>query len=217
MKKYFENKIQNNLFGYQFYGVIILSLIDENIGFFYIGYRYKIIEKQVIPLNSDIKLELYRNYTPGNYSIEFAGIVTEPKYTELEDYSEEIFNYPKDTKISEKDFYQPKLLIGKKIKYHFEIKENQVPKQCHPSCTTCEDYSNDDNDQKCLTCREQYYFLNGTQNCYNYVKKHYYFDEETKKYYPCYKDCLTCSKKETSIQNMNCLSCTNDLLVQKVQ
>ena len=212
MKKYFENKIQNNLFGYEIYGVIILDLIDENIGFFYTGFRYKITEGQVIPIYSDIKLELYRNYTPGNYSIEFAGIVREPKYTEMVDYPEEIFNYPNGSNISEKDFYKQNLLIGKKILYHFEIKENQAPKECYPSCSECEDYSNDDNDQKCLSCKAQYYFINGTQNCYNYVKKHYYFDEEIEKYYPCYKDCLTCDKKETSAQNMNCLSCTNDFI-----
>ena len=212
LKKYFSNKIQNNLFGYEVYGVIILNLIDENIGFFYTGFRYKITEGQVIPIYSDIKLELYRNYTPGNYSIEFAGIVREPKFTEMEDYSEEIFNYPNSSNISEKDFYKQNLLIGKKIKYNFEIKENQAPKECYPSCATCEDYSNDDNDQKCLTCKKLFYFINGTQNCYNYVKKHYYFDEETEKYYPCYKDCYTCEKKEISAQNMNCLSCTNEFI-----
>lgn len=99
----------------------------------------------------------------------------------MEDYSEEIFNYPNSSNISEKDFYKQNLLIGKKIKYNFEIKENQAPKECYPSCATCEDYSNDDNDQKCLTCKKLFYFINGTQNCYNYVKKHYYFDEETEK------------------------------------
>ena len=215
MGDYFENKLQNNLFGYSLNGVIILSLIDENIGYFFTGYNYKIIENQVIPVNSEIKCEINYNYTPGNYSIEFAGIASEPRYEELDKYPEEIVSYPNNTNISEKDYYKPNLLIGKKIVYNFEIKKNQIPKQCYPSCSTCEDYSEDSNDQKCISCKEQFYFINGTQNCFNYVKDHYYFDEETKKYYPCYKDCLTCDKKETSIQNMNCLSCSKDFIFYK--
>ena len=211
-KNYIETTLENNLFGYTFNGVIFLSLINENIGHFFIGYKYKIIERQVININSDVFLELKRNYTPGNYSIEFAGVAGEPKYEERDKYSEEIWYYPNNTDISEKDYYIPNIFIGKSIIYNFEIKKNQIPKQCHPSCSSCVDYSEDDNNQMCTSCREQYYFINGTQNCYNYVKAHYYFDEDTKKYYPCYKDCLTCNKKETSIQNMNCLSCSSDFI-----
>ena len=211
-REYFKNKLENNLFGYSLDGVIILSLIDKNIGYFFTGYNYKIIENQIIPLNSEIRLEIYRNYTPGNYSIEFASVASEPKYEDVDKYAEEIYSYPNGTGISEKNYYKPNLLIGRRIVYNFEIKKDQYPKQCYPSCETCEDYSEDSNNQKCLTCRRQFYFINGTQNCFNYAKEHYYFDEETEKYYPCYKDCLTCDKKETSIQNMNCLTCSKDFI-----
>ena len=211
-REYFKNKLENNLFGYSLDGVIILYLIDKNIGYFFTGYNYKIIENQIIPLNSEIRLEIYRNYTPGNYSIEFASVASEPRYEDVDKYAEEIYSYPNGTEISEKDFYKPNILIGRRIVYNFEIKKDQYPKQCYPSCETCEDYSEDSNNQKCLTCRRLFYFINGTQNCFNYAKEHYYFDEETEKYYPCYKDCLTCDKKETSIQNMNCLSCSKDFI-----
>ena len=212
VKKYLTTQLQNNLFGYSFNGAIIVSLIDENQGYFYIGSNYKIHRNQVIDINNEIRLEIYHNYTPGNYSIEFAGVAFEPKYEDVDKYPEEILNFPENTNVKEKDFYKQNILIGKKIIYKFEIKENQAPKVCYPSCDTCDEYSNDEDDQKCITCRGQFYFINGTQNCFNYAKKHFYLDENTKKYYPCYKDCLTCDNKEINRQNMNCLSCTSDFI-----
>ena len=212
VKNYLSEQLQNNLFGYEFNGAIILSLIDENQGYFYIGSNYKLEVNQVININFEIRLEIYHNYTPGNYSIEFAGVAGEPKYEDVEKYSEETLHYPNDSDISEKDYYKPNILIGKKIIYKFEIKKGQAPKVCYPSCDTCDEYSEDENNQKCLTCRKQFYFINGTQNCFNYAKPHYYFDEESKKYYPCYKDCLTCDNKGINRQNMNCLSCTSDFI-----
>ena len=212
LSDFIENKMNNNLFGYTFDGVILLSLIDEKVGYFLVGFNYKVLENQVINVNSDIKLELKRNYTPGNYSIEFAGVAEEPRYDDIDKYSEEVWSYPKDTTISEKKFYKQDILIGKRIVYKFKIKENQLPKECYPSCLTCDDYSEDSNNQMCTSCKEQFYFINGTQNCYYYAKDHYYFDEITKKYYPCYKDCLTCDNKEINRQNMNCLSCTSDFI-----
>ena len=212
LSDFIENKMNNNLFGYTFDGVILLSLIDEKVGYFLVGFNYKVLENQVINVNSDIKLELKRNYTPGNYSIEFAGVAEEPRYDDIDKYSEEVWSYPKDTTISEKKFYKQDILIGKRIVYKFKIKENQLPKECYPSCLTCDDYSEDSNNQMCTSCKEQFYFINGTQNCYYYAKDHYYFDEITKKYYPCYKDCLTCDKKEISSKNMNCLSCSKEFI-----
>ena len=212
VKNYLTDQLQNNLFGYSFNGAIILSLIDENQGYFYIGNNYKLIVGQVINISFEIRLEIYHNYTPGNYSIEFAGVAEEPRYDNLDKYPEETLHYPNNTDKTEKDYYKPKILIGKKIIYKFEIKKDQAPKVCYPSCDTCDEFSEDEDNQKCITCREQFYFINGTQNCINYPKQHYYFDNKTQKYYPCFKDCLTCDNKGINRQNMNCLSCTSDFI-----
>ena len=212
VKDYLSHQLQNNLFGYSFNGAIILSLIDENQGYFYIGSNYKLHVNQVIDINYEVRLEIYHNYTPGNYSIEFAGVAGEPRYEEMDKYPEETLYYPNNTNKTEKDYYKPGILIGKKIIYKFEIKKGQAPKVCYPSCNTCDEFSDDQNNQKCITCREQFYFINGTQNCFSYPKTHYYLDENTKKFYPCFKDCFTCDNKAINRQNMNCLSCTSDFI-----
>ena len=40
-------------------------------------------------------------------------------------YVEEIEIYPNDTKNSEKDYYKPKILIGKQFEYKYGIKEHK--------------------------------------------------------------------------------------------
>ena len=44
----------------------------------------------------------------------FAGIVEEPSYEKMNEFSEEYIEYPLNENISEKDFYEPKILMGKK-------------------------------------------------------------------------------------------------------
>ena len=210
VRKYLSNKVQNNLFGYSFNDAIILSLPKEKMGVFYFGQHYKISEHQSFKLTEDIYYELYDNYTGGNYSIEFAGAAQEPIYNDVDKYAEEVYYYPNNTNVSEKYHYNPKMLIGQKIKFIFNIKDNPHKMDCYPSCSKCDYNSSDDNNHMCTECKYGYYFLNGTKNCYKDLKEHYYFDKNEKKYYPCYKDCLTCDKKETSIHNMNCLSCDDN-------
>ena len=212
IKDYLNDKLPNNLFGFDFNGVTILKTIDEEYGALLYGSNYKIKGHEVIGINNDLTLEIYHKCKPGNYSIEFAGVAGDPKYDQLDKYSEQIWSYPKNSNISEKGFFTPNSYIGKKIIYKFEIKEEHIPKICYPSCETCDEYSKEENNQKCKSCKISFYFINGTQNCFNYAKKHYYFDNTTQKYYPCYKDCFECDQKEISAQNMNCLSCTNEFM-----
>jgi len=68
----------------------------------------------------DLTLEIYHKCKPGNYSIEFAGVAGDPKYDQLDKYSEQIWSYPKNSNISEKDKYPIKFYIiynNNKIKY----------------------------------------------------------------------------------------------------
>ena len=55
-------------------------------------------------------------------------------------------------------------------------------------------------------------FLHGFTECYNSTTKpiNFYFDDENKKYKPCYETCLTCNEGGNS-ERHNCLSCDANL------
>ena len=201
--------IENNLFGYESVGAIILSLPNENIGYFIKGNDEKISINEKLSINTEIKLKLKDNYTPGIYSIVFAATVKEPSYDNLNKYAEEIFTYPENKNADERDFYEPQVLIGGKIEYKFELKGKT---ECYPSCSTCYSYSSDDNNHQCKTCKYDYYFKESTFNCYKEINEYYYFNEEIQKFSPCYSNCLTCSNKERNSTYMNCLSCEKDYI-----
>ena len=201
--------IENNLFGYISLGVIILSLPDESIGNFIKYSGEKILINETLTINTEIKLKLKDNYTAGNYSIIFAGTVQEPHFDNLNKYADKIYSYPEDSKVDERDFYEPQILIGGKIEYKFELKE-KTEEECYPSCATCYSYSKDEDNHQCKICKPGYYFKEDTYNCYKEINEYYYFDEEAEIFSPCYVDCLTCNTKEINSTYMNCLSCEND-------
>ena len=43
--------------------------------------------------------------------------------------------------------------------------DNNILKRCHENCKTCINSPND-SDMNCISCREEFYILNGTNNCY---------------------------------------------------
>ena len=199
------NEMENNIFGYEFLGVKILSLpYEEEAGYFISSANNKKVEENdIVPRNSELKFILSKNFEEGVYSIQFAGIVKEPDYDTMNTFADEVVSYPDE--ISEKDFYEPKTMMGKKINYEFRLS------RCYDSCKDCSALSIDDNNQKCISCREGFYFKVGTTNCYDKIETKYYLDPELKVFVPCYKDCLTCSYHEISEKEMNCLSCETDL------
>ena len=209
--KNYIQEIENNLFGYEFLGVIILDLPDESLGYFIDNNEEKISINQTLNLSSEIKLKLSRNYKSGEYSISFAGAAKEPDFDNLNKYSEKTVSYPGYNSRSEKFFYLPKTLIGKKLKYKFNITiQEGKDSECYPSCLTCFSYSKDEENHLCKICKPDFYFVEDTNNCFKDLSEHYYFDEEKKIFSHCYKDCLTCAKKEINSTYMNCLSCEND-------
>ena len=201
------SEIENNLFGYEFLGVKIISIPSEGDSGYFINNinGKKINVNDIIPRNSEMQFILSNFFKTGIYSIQFAGVIKEPNFEVMNYMAEEILTYPEKSEISEKDFYEPKIFIGKKFNYKFRLNF------CYDSCNTCEEFSEDENDHKCIKCRAGFYLKEGTNNCYDKIDTKYYFDETKKIFSPCYKDCLTCSGKEESSLNMNCLLCENNL------
>ena len=207
--KNYIKELENNLFGYEFLGVIILSLPDENLGNFIKYPSEKIYINQTLTLDTEIKLKLNENYKSGIYSISFAGAAKEQDYEKMNTFAEETLFYPSDSKLTEKDFYTPKILIGRKFEYNFLIQEKDKD-ECYPSCLTCYTKTKDSENHQCIECKPGYYFKENSNNCYNEIDKYYFFDEDKQMFLSCYIDCLTCQGKQINETYMNCLSCEDN-------
>ena len=83
--------------------------------------------------------------------------------------------------------------------------------KCHSNCKTCNDYYNfAENDMHCTQCPNDFYYVYGTNNCYNmsFVDENsYYFSKEDNKYHQCYLNCLRCSQPGSDENNQNCDKC----------
>ena len=82
---------------------------------------------------------------------------------------------------------------------------------CSEECVKCFEKNN-----KCLVCKENYYFLenSNSNNCYNKTNypKGYYFNEEQKIFKACHRNCETCTKGPISDKKMNCDTCKYNFL-----
>ena len=201
------NEIENNLFGYEFIGVKILSLpSEEDAGYFINNItNKKVVKDDILNINSALKFILSNIYKTDIYSIIFDGVASEPTYERMNEFAEELKEYPINENISEKEFYKPELLLGKKLNFKFRLSD------CFDSCQSCTELSEDENNQKCIKYRTGFYFKEGTNNSYDKIEGKYYFDEETHMFSPCFDDCLTCSSKAISSTQMNCLTCDYNL------
>ena len=95
-----------------------------------------------------------------------------------------------------------------------EAQDNQYNHQseevdliCHQNCLNCS-FPPSSESMNCITCKENLYKMNGTDNCYDVsiINKGYYFKDNL--FYQCDENCLTCSEGKNETSN-NCLSCDN--------
>jgi hypothetical protein len=96
VKDYILN-IENNLFGYTFEGVKILSLPPETKAGFLMNSNYNNKKLQLNDIISiDSELSFVKSNTPvdGEYSFSFAGVAKEPKFKEQNNYANKVVNYP---------------------------------------------------------------------------------------------------------------------------
>ena len=181
--------IENNLFGYKLIGVQILKLPDINLSGYFINNatNEKIKVGDIVSIDTVLRFILSRKLNvESDFTIDFAGVVQEPDYDDMNLNSERVDIYPVNNSDSERNFYIPQKLIGKVVHYTFEIR-------CFDSCNGCTKLSNNIKEQYCLQCKRGYYFEKGTNNCIQEIE--------------CYPNCETCSATSTNSQSMNCLSC----------
>ena len=92
--------------------------------------------------------------------------------------------------------------------YYKNYLDNKYYK-CYYSCSSCYDgYGSYIEDMNCIFCKEGFYKLNGTNNCYNISlsEEGYYLKNGT--FYNCHYSCLKCN--DSNEENHNCLECAEN-------
>ena len=83
--------------------------------------------------------------------------------------------------------------------------------KCYINCKKCNNFYNaEEDDMNCVECISEYYFVYGTNNCYDisFLDDHDYFlSDKDNKFHQCYFSCLKCSQLELDEFNHNCDEC----------
>ena len=201
----FIPEIENNLFAYEFIGIKIISLPDKRICGYFINNKTneKIKVDEILDQDTILRFILTREIIIGTECIiQFAGVVKEPSFDLMNEYAERVDIYPVNKTNYEKQFYSPRILIDRVINYVFDI-------DCYYSCSSCSKLSNNSNNQQCIKCKDNFYFQEGTKNCFQSLEG-YYLNNETQTFFPCHSSCETCDGEEEA-NTMNCLSCKEGL------
>ena len=211
--------IENNVFGVELYGIKILKLPNSNkIGIYYFSREKNnlIYENDILSPEDEIYFIYdYDNLKIGNtiYCLEMAGVVIEPLYSKLINFTIHTEFYGK---APPEYFYQQRILIGKTSFYNFtipnSIKGNNID-SCTPNCKIC-------NNNICLKCIDNFILIEDTNDTYtcqtNFIKEGYYYDERYMVYKKCHDSCKTCSNGPIyyidilEIEDTNCNECIQD-------
>ena len=172
--------IDNNIFGYEILKEQIkLVYIPESLSFYNENNNIRldndgILEKNYILQSNGI-------FSGNNSYLEYQIIITEPDYDIFNNKSSEIFNCSSIgiTFVDEINYYNKSIFYGRTNTLFFSNHS------CHDYCLTCEELGSSDNDQKCISCKEEYsYFYPGdfTSNC---VPENYFYDNENQQLIEC--------------------------------
>ena len=132
--------------------------------------------------------------------VESNGIVFRSNEDKVEMFNEDYF-YKKVT-------YLPSHYGKFTIKYALKVKVTefyylssticliQTTNTCYESCGTCTYIGSEDNHQ-CDTCKNKYYKVENTNNCYRSPPNNYYLDERDSLIKHCMNNCFICSDRDT--------------------
>jgi len=199
--------IENNVFCYTLVNIVITKLPDASTGVIVLRNSNKQVLKvgDIISLKDELNITYTGNKDDiprGKYIVGFTPYLNEPDeddyyecLTDIEMIGQEVPTY-----------WRPDEYYGRTSHFTFTVGD------CYENCKTCVTKGSDINNQECETCKENYYFIEGTKNCVDNPPDGYYFDEDKKIFTKCYEKCKKCSKmKNGNIHN--CLACyTNNLL-----
>ena len=165
-------KIDNNIFGYVPANQIKLISVSSEILFCNGEENIPLSNNDIVEYNHRLNQEqnILKN-SESYYSFEYQLVIQEPEYETLFDYAHEVIDFHTSPNLEQKKFF------GKKNKIKFKL--------CHRYCHTCKSLGPSDDDQKCMSCLEDYqydYFNEYPSNC---VPFGYFNDKELKKLVKC--------------------------------
>ena len=203
VKDYYTG-IENNLFCYVFVNLEITQ-VPSSTYFTVKTASNKVLKKgSKITLNDEITITKVsgRNPPSGRYVLGIAPYLNEADYGGFTSCSvaRDMFGEQIPTNWYPDEFY------GRTIEFKFT-----VGIECFENCLTCVEKGLDINDQKCTGCKNGYYFLDNTHNCFGEIPEGYYFNETKMTYMPCYESCKVCNKYKEG-NNHNCIVCKNNYM-----
>ena len=151
--------IENNIFGYVYEGIKILDY-PENTSLIY-KESENIIERNSILNESQIETLIFpsnETYEGKNYTIEYAYVLTDPDYSEVNNYSSKYDDAYGDS--NEEEFYKKYEYIGRSIYFNITISED-LTSSCDDICSLC--YKRDNN--SCVICKYNYDFNGNEKIC----------------------------------------------------
>ena len=148
--------IENNIFGYIYKEIKILNY-PENTSLIYKINESK-IERNSALVEGQIETLIFpsnETFEGQNYTIEYAYVLTDPDYSEVNNYTSRVDDSYYDS--SEETFYKKFEYIGRSIYFNITISEDLFS-SCDDMCSLC--YRRDNN--SCVICKYNYTF-NGTE------------------------------------------------------
>ena len=208
--------LQSNIFRYEIKGIKILKLPDINsTGLYFISSNDQgefIVEENTI-LNYSANISLYFKYNgnlkKGNYLFKFAGVLEEPTFQKLLNYSDSLattINKFEEKHILLYNSRRNLNIIGKaaliQINIHDDIKVF-CSQEYDESCFKL-------NNSTCITCGDGKFYdvENANEITQKLVGENYYFDSNKNVYIKCHPRCKKCSA-EYNDTNMECDECLN--------
>ena len=203
-------EIENNLFDYELTGIKIISIPNQE------KTRLSMIKTsnlEEITIDDNLKKSSIifsyignKEITNGDYKIEFAPIVSEKSYEDFNSRAQVFFLGESE---EAKSVYKSMDYVGRHGYFVFNLINHEEFK-CHEKCYSCYKSSISDNEQYCVKCKSNYYFIENTDNC-SKDPIGYYLDTEKNIYKSCYSLCGYCESKEINSTYMNCISCRDEM------
>ena len=194
-------KVDNNVFCYVLVNIQITELPEESTGVLVqrVSDSKTLRVGDIIAINDEIKIthSINKDDIPrGKYIVGFTPYLNE---ADEDDYYECMTDLEMIGEIVP-TYWRPDEYYGRTSRFVFTAGD------CFTNCKTCITKGSDINNQKCETCLENYYFVEGTKNCFENPPDGYYLDEEKGVFVKCHEKCKKCSKAKSGKYH-NCLSC----------
>ena len=97
-------------------------------------------------------------------------------------------------------------ILYNSYRYYFDS-VNEILRPCHKNCLKCYNKPISETNMNCYKCPENFYIVESSYSCYDYIPNNYYLDGNILK--KCYELCFNCLGAKNS-ETMNCLGCKSD-------